>query len=129
MKIQRPMQGRISSKFGDRIHPVTKAKSFHNGIDIAGPIGVPIVAPFDGVVAQSFNHNTGGLTLFIDHPTHPDKLQTRYCHLDKIHVKVGDRVKQGQLIADNGNTGRSTGPHLHFGIVRKGIHVDPELFI
>jgi murein DD-endopeptidase MepM/ murein hydrolase activator NlpD len=124
----KPMAGPVRSKFGNRIHPVTKqADRFHNGVDIAAPIGRRIVSPADGVVVNLFEHEFGGKTLIIKHS---NGLESRMCHLDGWLVKRGDKVLQGQEVAINGNTGRSTGPHLHFGIKNEGNEfIDPETII
>jgi murein DD-endopeptidase MepM/ murein hydrolase activator NlpD len=123
-----PTPGRITSKYGKRIHPVTKvADRFHNGIDIAGPIGQKIVSPANGKVIQTYNHEFGGITLII---LHDNGFESRMCHLNKVLVATGERVTQGQTIAEVGNTGRSTGPHLHYGIRNaKKEYVDPETVI
>lgn len=123
-----PLKGKVKSKFGPRIHPVTKeAGKMHNGVDIPAPVGVNIVAPADGKVLKTFEHEFGGLTIYI---MHDNGFETRYCHLDKILVRDGQRVKKGDVIALNGNTGRSTGPHLHFGMIdTKRNYVDPEKYL
>lgn len=127
-KLTKPLKGRISSKYGNRTHPVTGAtKRFHNGIDIAGPIGAPIVSPADGEVVETYETEFGGLTLIINLD---NGMQSRMCHLNKILVKKHQSVKEGQLIAECGNTGRSTGPHLHFGLKdEKRQYVNPELYL
>jgi murein DD-endopeptidase len=127
MSFINPLKGRISSPFGIRKHPVTGvAGKMHNGVDIPAPIGRHIVSPADGKVAAIFTHEFGGITLFINHA---NGFQSRYAHLNKTLVKEGAEVKQGQVVAENGNTGRSTGPHLHFGLVLNGRHVNPEDYI
>lgn len=120
---------RIRSPYGNRIHPVTKVKTFHNGIDIAKPIGTEITAHADGVVAEIYTHKTGGLTMIYNGN---DKIQLRMCHLHTVLKKVGDKVKAGEVIAtvggdpkDQPNAGRSTGAHLHLGVINKGVRVDP----
>lgn len=105
-------EGRITSKFGDRIHPVTKAKSFHNGIDIACAIGTLVFSPGDCIVAQVYTHDTGGKTIILREIATNDRYG--FCHLNEFHVKPGVIAKKGAIIAKSGNTGRSTGPHLHF---------------
>ncbi len=125
MKLLMPLSGRITSKFGDRIHPVTRKKTFHNGIDIAGPIGEPIYSPDVGIVTDVYTTEKGGLTLITQH----GGVESRMCHLDKVHVKKGDQLARGQRIADCGNTGVGTGPHLHWGLKIKGNYVNPEDYI
>jgi murein DD-endopeptidase MepM/ murein hydrolase activator NlpD len=123
----RPMAGAIRSKFGNRIHPVTKeAGRFHNGVDIAAPIGREIVSPADGLVLDVYTTEFGGKSLIV---LHDNGLESRMCHLDDWRVLKGARVLQGQVIAINGNTGRSTGPHLHYGIRLAGNYIDPETII
>lgn len=101
-----------SSPYGWRIHPISKVKKFHHGVDVALPNGTELVAPADGVVAHKGSGASGGNTLIIKHA---DDLYTVYYHLKKPSMlKVGAEVRSGQLIAYSGNTGASTGPHLHF---------------
>ena len=111
----RPVEGgRISSKYGTREHPVDKVMKGHAGLDIAVPIGRQVVATADGVVVVAGHLNGYGNAIYINHPK--TKHQSRYAHLSKIMVKSGQQVRRGQLIALSGNTGKSTGPHLHFEI-------------
>lgn len=105
-------EGRISSQFGERIHPVTLARSFHNGVDISAPIGTPVYTPIDAYVAQVYNHETGGKTIILKDIISGDRYG--FCHLADQLVKPGETVAKGTMIAKSGNTGRSTGPHLHF---------------
>lgn len=114
---------RISSPFNkNRLHPVTGRRAPHNGVDLATPVGTPIVSTGDGVIRRIGNHPFAGKYIDIDHGgTHT----TRYLHLHRILVKRGARVKRGQKIALSGNTGRSTGPHLHYEFHIKGLPVDP----
>jgi murein DD-endopeptidase MepM/ murein hydrolase activator NlpD len=120
-----PVSGQISSPFGWRIHPITKVISFHNGIDIAAPTGTPIYAPMGGTVERVFWSDLGGNSVIIKHDdgTHT----TGYAHLDQTFVKVGEKVKYGDVIGTVGNTGRSTGPHLHLTLRVNGTIVDPAL--
>jgi murein DD-endopeptidase MepM/ murein hydrolase activator NlpD len=111
IKFLYPVYGRITSKFGLRIHPVTGESKFHNGIDIAGKDGDKIRCPFDGTVAKVYFNSIGGNQLIIQHS---NGYITGYAHLKKVFVSSGNNVLQGQIIAEVGNTGRSTGPHLHF---------------
>lgn len=119
-----PIRGPVTSKFGTRVHPVTGKKDrFHNGIDIAAVVGTPVISPADGYVTDVYTHKYGGDTLIIKHV---NGKESRMCHLDKIHVSIGQRVDEGEHIANSGNTGRSTGPHLHYGIRDKaGLYLDP----
>lgn len=122
-----PIEGshRVSSGYGDRIHPVLKTKRFHNGVDISVPIGTPVLAAQRGKVVKASNDKVNGNYLVIDHG---HGVRTSYCHLDSLSVKAGAIVEREQVIAASGNTGRSTGPHLHF-VVRMGKNtVDPARF-
>lgn len=126
IKLQRPIVGKITSKFGNRIHPVTKLKSFHNGIDFAGKIGDSIFSPDSGKVSEVYYTKNGGHTLIIELDC---GLQSRMCHLNKILVKPMQVVERGEVIAECGNTGVGTGPHLHFGIKKNGEYADPEIYL
>lgn len=120
---QWPVKGTITSKFGNRIHPVTGEKQFHNGIDIAASEGTPVHAPVDGTVKSIFSNSTGGNQLII---SHKNGYTTGYAHLSAYKVSEGDRVKKGQVIALVGRTGRVTGAHLHFTVTDPGGNkVDP----
>lgn len=122
-----PLAGRITSAFGKRRHPVTGKASRHGGIDIAVKEGSWVGAAASGVVTvASYDVGHYGVAVFIDHQ---NGYITHYGHLSKILVRVGQRVKQGQLIARSGSTGRSTGPHLHFTVKRNGVNVDPLQFL
>lgn len=120
-----PVAGRITSKFGNRIHPITGATSFHNGIDIAAPIGTPVHSPYSGVVKSVYSNNTGGIQMIVDHD---NGFRTGYAHLSEAIKRPGQRVKQGEIIAKTGNTGASTGPHLHLTLRKNGTLVNPEEF-
>lgn len=121
-----PVTGRISSKFGNRTAPTAGASTNHNGVDIAVPIGTHVVAPWDGTVQSVWTDTSygGGLSLAI---AHPNGYRTGYCHLSSVLVSKGDKVKQGQDVALSGNSGRTTGPHLHFTVTDpSGRKIDPE---
>jgi murein DD-endopeptidase len=114
---------RISSPFSpDRLHPITGRRSPHNGVDLAAPVGTPIVSTGDGVVARVGSHPFAGRYIDINHS---GTFETRYLHLSKVLVKRGQRIKRGQKIALTGNSGRSTGPHLHFEFHVDGQPVNP----
>lgn len=101
-----------ASPYGMRRHPITGGMKMHHGVDVAMPVGTKLVAPADGIVAHKGSGSSGGYTLIIEHAK---DLFTVYYHLAKpSHLKVGEKVKTGDYIADSGNTGASTGPHLHF---------------
>ena len=114
--------GRLSSGFGRRNAPTKGASSYHKGIDWATPIGTTVMASCDGVVTKAGWGSGYGYVVYIDHG---DGRQTRYGHLSKVLVKAGQHVSQGQKIALSGNTGRSTGPHVHFEILIGGSQVNP----
>lgn len=108
----KPGKRRISSNFNPRRrHPITRLIRPHNGTDFAVPTGTPIFAPGDGVVKRVVRHKYAGLYIELQHSY---KYRTRYLHLSKSLVKKGQRIKRGQKIALSGNTGASTGPHLHY---------------
>jgi murein DD-endopeptidase MepM/ murein hydrolase activator NlpD len=121
-----PTKGWLSSRFGHRISPFTEEKEFHKGVDISARMNAPIVAPADGVVfGVDFDHGFGN-TLVIKHGY---GVTTLYAHLNKILVKRGQYVKRGEKIAQVGNTGRSTGPHLHYEVHLNGVPVNPLRYI
>lgn len=122
----KPVVGHIISFLGNRIDPISGLIAFHRGIDIAAPWGTPIFAPADGVVIFAGTRGGYGTTCFIDHGY---GYQTRYGHCSRLHVKEGDEVKRGQIIADIGSTGRSTGPHLHYEVLVDGSVTDPMAYI
>lgn len=116
--------GQVSSKFGIRKDPISGEEKQHNGIDIALNKNTPIFSPVDGTVTKTKRGITGyGNYIEI---THDDGTITKYAHLNKILVKEGDSVKKDQQIALSGNSGKSTGPHLHYEVLRNGNPVDPE---
>ena len=109
----------VTSGFGSRFHPVLQYLKAHNGVDYGTPIGTPVWAVADGTVTKAQNTGPGGNTVCV---RHINGLETCYLHLSKYGagVRVGSRVSQKQVIAYSGNTGRSTGPHLHFALKRGG---------
>lgn len=114
--------GRMSSGFGRRKAPTKGASTYHKGLDWAVPTGTAVMASSGGTVTKAGWGSGYGYVVYIDHG---DGRQTRYAHLSKVLVKAGQKVVQGQKIALSGNTGRSTGPHLHFEILINGTHVNP----
>ena len=121
-----PAQGRLSSPYGYRDDPFTGLRKFHNGIDLANGPGTPVVASMSGAVATvGYNGNYGRYVIV----RHADGFQTLYAHLARTHVSQGDRVRQGQQLGEMGNTGYSTGNHLHFSIFLNGAHVDPQEYL
>lgn len=115
-----------ASGFGWRIDPFTGKQALHEGIDFPSPVGTPIVAAAGGVVIAAEYHHEFGNMLEIDHG---NDIVTRYAHASRLLVKVGDIVRRGQHIADIGTTGRSTGPHLHFEVLVKGVAQNPVKFL
>lgn len=118
--------GRLTSKFGYRKSPKKGASTYHQGIDLGTPVGTSVKASRGGTVSKAGWVSGYGYAVYIDHP---DGVQTRYGHLSKVKVKVGQKVSQGQQIALSGNSGVSTGPHLHFEVVVGGKRVDPLKYI
>ncbi|AOY77736.1 M56 family metallopeptidase [Clostridium formicaceticum] len=117
-----PEYSRISSRYGEAIHPISKDKRFHTGIDISAPEGKTIVAFKDGKVVRAGELRDHGKTIVIDHGS---GLVTLYAHASKLNASVGDEVKEGQKIAEIGSTGGATGNHVHFEIWINGKHVNP----
>ncbi len=120
-----PFKGhcRISSPFNlARLHPITKRIAPHKGVDFGMPVGTPVYSTGDGVVTRVKNHPYAGKYIEIKHD---GRYLTRYMHLSRITVKRGQTIKRGERIALSGNTGRSTGPHLHYEIHIKGRAVNP----
>jgi murein DD-endopeptidase MepM/ murein hydrolase activator NlpD len=115
-----------ASSFGWRIDPITGERALHEGVDFSAQIGTAIVAAASGVVASAETHPEYGNLIEIDHG---NGLSTRYAHASKILVKVGALVRRGQKIAEVGNTGRTTGPHLHFEVRQNGIALNPNRFL
>jgi murein DD-endopeptidase MepM/ murein hydrolase activator NlpD len=114
------------SPYGPRVHPITGKRTFHHGIDVAMPVGTPLRAGADGVVAHKGQGGSGGITLLLKHA---NNMHTVYYHLQKPSaLPVGAQVKAGDIVAYSGNTGASTGPHLHYELRRSrtwGDTIDP----
>ena len=121
-----PLQGKINSGYGYRKDPFNRKKAFHAGIDIDANYGQAVVATADGVVTKAAWKNHYGRTVVIKHE---DGYKTLYGHLSKITVKEGDKVKVGDVIGKAGSTGRSTGVHLHYEVVKNGKRVNPKNFL
>jgi len=118
-----PVQGRLTSGFGWRKNPYSsKSREFHEGIDIAGAYGTPIRAAGYGVVTFSGYKSGWGRVVIISHGY---GYVTQYAHNSQLLVKKGDKIERGQIIARLGSTGRSTGPHLHFGVAKNGKWINP----
>lgn len=117
-----PVAGRITSRFGTRIHPILRFPRFHSGVDVSSPWGSPIVAAADGrVVAAGWNGGRGRQVRI----AHDGGLETSYSHMSQIAATPGTVVRRGQLIGYVGSTGLSTGPHLHYEVRDDGQPVDP----
>jgi murein DD-endopeptidase MepM/ murein hydrolase activator NlpD len=121
-----PAKGWVSSEFGYRQSPFTGEKEFHKGLDICSRKGSPIISPANGVVGSIETDPGYGKMVVINHG---HGLITRYAHLDKVTVKKGQAVLRGQEIALVGNTGRTTGPHLHYEVYLNGVPVNPLRYI
>ncbi|MGB0166213.1 MAG: M23 family metallopeptidase [Luteibaculum sp.] len=115
---------KMTSGFGYRIHPISKTKKLHRGMDFIAPAGTPVNPVLAGVVTK-VKHQTTGYGNHIE-LTHNDSTKTRYAQLEKTLVKVGDRVDQNQIIGTVGSSGTSTGPHLHFEVLLHGKAVNPS---
>lgn len=117
-----PSYTRITSEYGWRIHPTLKVNKFHNGVDMGAPGGSPILAAYDGEVAQAGYSSTMGNYIYLNHGS---GLVTIYMHASALYVTKGQKVSKGDKIAAVGTTGRSTGNHLHFGVRLNGEYVSP----
>jgi murein DD-endopeptidase MepM/ murein hydrolase activator NlpD len=132
-----PVRSRLlSDRYGMRRDPFTKKRTFHAGLDFVARTGAKLFAPADGIVRLAKSHFGYGLMVELDHGRgfYPGKRQTvryrtRYAHLSKILVKKGQRIRRGEMIGLVGNTGRSTGPHLHYEVLVNNRKADPLLFI
>jgi murein DD-endopeptidase MepM/ murein hydrolase activator NlpD len=118
--------GRLSSGYGYRTHPISGVRTFHNGIDIAASTGTGVYVYASGTVIAVSQDNTLGKYIAVDHG---NGLVTRYLHLSKFNVSKGDKVTTGDRIGSVGNTGYSTGSHLHFEVLKNGSYQDPWNYI
>ncbi len=117
---------RMASGYGMRIHPIYKTRMMHTGMDFTAPTGTDIYSTGDGkVVEVDYNQNGYGKHIVIDHGY---GYKTLYAHLHKYNVRVGQKVKRGDVIGEVGNTGRSTGPHLHYEVIKDGNKINPVHF-
>lgn len=114
---------RITSPFGERIHPITKKRQVHRGVDLATPTGTSVLSPANGYVLKLRSDSICGNGLEI---RHSDGFDTVYCHLSQFLVSEGETVADGDVVAKTGNTGRSTGPHLHYAVKYNGEYINPE---
>lgn len=122
-----PTLGYFSSFFGIRTDPVYEGTEKHSGVDIAGPLWSPVIGTADGIVAFAGWSNQYGNLVVIDHGK--TGIQTIYAHLQKISVRGDDRIVAGQQIGYVGSTGKSTGPHLHYEVRKKGVPVNPISYL
>jgi murein DD-endopeptidase MepM/ murein hydrolase activator NlpD len=121
-----PVRGAVNSEFGNRHSPWSKATEFHGGLDISAGIGTPIYAPAAGTVFFAGKQAEYGTAIIVDHG---QDIRSLYGHLSKLAVQNGQKVERGMVIGYTGNTGRSSGPHLHYEIIVKGQHVNPRAYL
>lgn len=121
-----PANGRVTSGFGYRSSPLTGRRSLHQGLDLANKIGTPVWATARGVVTHAGWDKAYGKAISIDHG---NNIVTKFAHLNTISVQVGQTVQRGEVIGAMGNTGRSTGPHLHYEVKVGGAPVNPMRYI
>ncbi len=121
-----PAMGWVTSGFGFRTNPFTGLTQMHEGLDISNRLGTPVVAPADGIVTDMGNDNAYGKIVLVSHGF---GTTSRFCHLSKVYVKVGQRVKRGDKVAEVGMTGKTTGPHLHYEVRLNGIPANPMRYI
>ena len=121
-----PVQGWVTSGFGFRTNPFTGLNQMHEGMDISNRIGAPVVAPADGIISDTGSDWGHGKILVISHGF---GVVSRYSHLNKVSVRVGQKVKRGDKIAEVGMSGKTTGPHLHYEVRLNGIPVNPMRYI
>lgn len=117
-----PLNGRLSSQYGLRTHPILGGTRFHDGVDLAAPAGTPIRATSDGVVERAAW--TGGYGLMVE-VNHGQGTETLYGHMERMAVSAGQSVKKGDVLGYVGSTGLSTGPHLHYEVRQSGHAVNP----
>lgn len=119
-----PVRGgyNLSSGYGLRIDPFTQLMAKHEGLDFAAPVGTPIIASANGVISRAGWDSQYGNMIEINHA---EGFKTRYAHASQLLVRTGQTVKKGDVIAKVGNTGRSSGPHLHYEVIRAGAHINP----
>lgn len=118
-----PSKMRVTSKFGRRVHPVLGYSKQHKGVDFGAATGTPVRAAGDGIIVKASYWGHYGNIVQIKHSK---EYTTAYAHLSRMKVKVGQKVRQNQVIGNVGATGRTTGPHLHYEVLRNGIHINPQ---
>ena len=120
------LQGWMSSPFGKRVDPISGVPAWHQGMDFAGPKGSEVVAVASGLVIYAGRKDGYGELVEV---SHGEGFITRYGHHQELVVNVGDVVKKGDVVGLMGSTGRSTGPHVHFEVLRNGRAIDPANFV
>jgi len=121
-----PVMGWVTSAFGFRTNPFTGLTQMHEGLDISNRVGTMVVAPADGIISDIGSDLAHGRILVVSHGF---GMTSRFSHLNKVFVRVGQKVKRGDKIAEVGMTGKSTGPHLHYEVRLNGIPVNPMRYI
>jgi murein DD-endopeptidase MepM/ murein hydrolase activator NlpD len=121
-----PTNGWVTSAFGFRTHPFTGLTQMHEGLDISNRLGNIVIAPADGIISDIGSDLSLGKLLVISHGF---GIITRYAHLNKVLVRIGQKVKRGEKIAEIGMSGKATGPHLHYEVRLDGIPVNPMRYI
>lgn len=123
-----PLRGEVevTSGFGMRVHPIKKVKKQHKGVDFKAPMGTPVQATSDGVVVKAKFSPGYGNHIVVQHDEH---FQTLYAQLSRMDVKVGDEIRKEEIIGAVGSSGMSTGPHLHYEVIKDGEHQDPEEYL
>jgi murein DD-endopeptidase MepM/ murein hydrolase activator NlpD len=121
-----PVRGPVNSEFGKRKSPWGAEMEFHGGLDIRADRGTPIYAPANGIVALAGSHQDYGTAIILDHG---QDVRSLYGHLSRVNVQPGQRVERGNIIGWTGNTGRSSGPHLHYAISVRGEAVNPRAYL
>ena len=121
-----PVDGVVTSGFGRRVHPVSGEVDWHGGVDIAVPAGSPVRTPFPGRVISIGESDHLGRTVLVEHK---GGYRTLYGHVEASTVQVGDNLKSGDVVALSGNSGRSTGPHLHFSMYLRNQPIDPATWL
>lgn len=117
-------QGRITSPFGMRHDPINRSWVEHNGVDISAVVGSAVLSPCNGTVAAIYSNAVGGKTMVINSSESDHRFA--FCHLSTFVAASGQTISKGQLVARTGNTGRTTGPHLHFSVMSHGQWVDNQ---
>jgi murein DD-endopeptidase MepM/ murein hydrolase activator NlpD len=120
-----PPEHEVTSRFGLRKDPFRRKPAMHSGIDFRGPVGSPVYTTAPGVIVKAGRHGGYGKLVEV---RHENGVTTRYAHLSMIAVRAGQKVKRGDMIGKLGNTGRSTGPHLHYETRVGGRAIDPLKF-